>query len=341
MTLSPDDFLAPRWLRNGHLQSILPSLQVRRPIIERRAARMLAASREILLDCGDGVRLQCFHSAQPRSEGCEPRSVVVLLHGWEGSAESLYILSLGQLLFENGHDVVRLNLRDHGATHHLNRELFHSCRLAEVVGAIRRLNTLFPSTPLDLLGFSLGGNFMLRVAAEAGNANLNLGRVIAVSPVLDPIETLHALEHGFALYHRYFIYKWTRSLMKKQAAWPQDYDFRDLVKLASLRHMTAEMVRRFTEFPTLEDYLNGYAITGSRLARLEVPSTVITASDDPIIPVGALERVARCSSLKLVVTRHGGHCGFLDGLNGPSWIERRVLAELSAGRAESQSVAIG
>ena len=68
---------------------------------------------------------------------------MVLLHGWEGSADSLYVLSLAQLLFEQRFEVVRLNLRDHGDTHHLNRELFHSCRLPEVVGAVRALQQRF------------------------------------------------------------------------------------------------------------------------------------------------------------------------------------------------------
>ncbi len=225
-----------------------------------------------------------------------------LLHGWEGSAESLYILSLGQQLFERGFEVVRLNLRDHGDTHHLNRELFHSCRLPEVVGAVVSLQRLFPGKPLHLVGFSLGGNFMLRVAAQAGDAGLDVAKVIAVSPVLDPGETLIALEHGMPGYQFYFVRKWMRSLLKKQALWPGDYDFRELGRLADLRRMTAELVRRFTEFPSLDDYLNGYSITGGRLARLEVPANIITALDDPIIPAHSLgasrpvlsDRRARC-----------------------------------------------
>ena len=130
---SSAEFRPPRWLRGEHLQSILPSFPGRRPLVERRARPMLAASRELLLDCGDGVRLQAFHSPAPLTAcaACRApgRPTVVLLHGWEGSARSLYVLSLAQTLFEQGHDVVRLNLRDHGDTHHLNRDLFHSCRL--------------------------------------------------------------------------------------------------------------------------------------------------------------------------------------------------------------------
>ncbi len=334
-----DDFRPPAWLRNRHLQSMLASTAARRGPIARRAAPLVAAQREMLLDCGDGVRLQCFHSSPGRSRG----TPVVLVHGWEGSAESLYVLSLGQQLFERGFEVLRLNLRDHGDTHHLNRELFHSCLLPEVVGAMRALQRDLGGRQLRLVGFSLGGNFMLRVGAQARSAGLDIARIIAVSPVLDPGDTLRALEGGFFGYPVYFVRKWWRSLLKKQAAWPAHYDFAGLRRVRDLRRLTAELIQRFTNFGSLEEYLDGYSITGGRLAGLEVPTTLITSLDDPIIPAGALERLARPPALRVVVTRFGGHCGFLDRLTGPTWVERRILAELDAAdeRAELGAVLTG
>jgi predicted alpha/beta-fold hydrolase len=327
--LAPDDdFRPPRWLRNRHLQSILPSLPARRRWVMPRTAPLRAASQEILLDCGEGVRLQCFHSDPARAGIARAERVAILVHGWEGNAEAIYILSLAQQLFALGFDVVRLNLRDHGDTHHLNRELFHSCRLPEVQGSIRRLQEMFAGKPLHLIGFSLGGNFMLRVAAQA-DAALNIANVIAVSPVLDPGATLSALENGFRPYHRYFVRKWLASLFKKQAAWPGDYDFSDFVRVPELRSLTAKLVVRYTEFATLEDYLNGYSITGNQLAGLAVPSSVITALDDPIIPIEGLKMLARPAALKVIVTRHGGHCGFLEDLVAPSWVERWIVAQLA------------
>ena len=321
-------FRPPPWLRNGHIQSILSSLSVRRRWLARSWTGVLASSRELVLDCGEGVRLQAFHSARPPHEVLAPTRVAVLLHGWEGSADSLYVLSLAQELYARGFEVVRLNLRDHGETHHLNRELFHSCRLAEVIGAVRDLQRRFRGRALHLAGFSLGGNFMLRVAAHAGLAGLDLARVVAISPVLEPAATLRALEQGLATYHSYFVRKWMSSLMKKQAAWPQHYDFAQLRKLADLRRMTSELVRQFTEFESLEEYLSGYAITGARLAQLAVPSTIITALDDPIIPAADLERLAQSPALRVITTRHGGHCGFLQRLRSATWAERRAAAEL-------------
>lgn len=317
-----EDFRPPFWLRNRHLQSMLASVGVRRGPIVRRAAALLAAQRELLLDCGEGVRLQCFRSTPVR--GGEP---VVVLHGWEGSADSLYVLSLGQQLFERGFDVMRLNLRDHGETHHLNRGLFHSCRLPEVMGALRALQRL-TARPLRLVGFSLGGNFMLRAAAQAGAAGLDLVRVLAISPVLDPHETLRALESGFRAYSLYFVRKWWRSLRIKQAIWSQDYDFRDISGTRDLRRLTAELIRRYTHFTSLDEYLDGYSLTGPRLQTLQTPSTLITSLDDPIIPPAGLDQLARPRSLHIVVTRRGGHCGFLERLTGPTWAERRVVAAL-------------
>jgi predicted alpha/beta-fold hydrolase len=308
---------------------MLASLPPRRGRVEQHAIPMRAASEELLLDCGDGVVLQAYH-ASPAKHGREPGKVLaVLLHGWEGSAESTYVLSAAQTLFAHGFEVVRLNLRDHGATHHLNRDLFHSCRLPEVVGAVRSLAARFANRPIVLAGFSLGGNFMLRVAADPEARHLPLQRVVAVSPVLDPAVTMTTLERGSAIYHTYFVRKWTRSLAKKQQVWPDLYDFGDLLRVRSLREMTRQLVQRHTEYPSMDDYLAGYAITGNRLTSLAAPATVLTSLDDPIIEATDLARLARTPHLDIVTTAHGGHCGFLENLGGTNWVDTQLVKLLS------------
>ncbi len=305
----------------------------RRGAVERRALPLIAASREELIDCGDGVTLQAFASTQERRGRAPSDTVSVLLHGWEGSAESLYILSLGQTLFAAGHDVVRLNLRDHGDTHHLNHELFHSCRLPEVLGAVRRIAAAHSGKRLNLIGYSLGGNFMLRVGAEAPSVGLDIARIIAVSPLLDPAVTMRTLEAGPWIYHRYFVLKWSRSLEKKQLAWPGSYDFRDLLRTKSLRIMTDELVRNFTTYPSTSEYFAGYTITGGRLAPMTARATVLASLDDPIIPARDLERLARAPRLEVVATRHGGHCGFIESLGPCTWADAWIANALTPGRS--------
>ena len=322
------EFRPPAWLANPHVQSVFPSLPFRRPAVERRCRQLIAVSSATVLDCGDGVRLLA-HQATQRSLGRDPAArFAVLLHGWEGSSDSLYVLSLGQFLLDRGFDVVRLNLRDHGDSHHLNEGIFHSCRIAEVVGAVQRLQALNPGRGLNLVGFSLGGNFFLRVAARARAAGLDLERVVAVCPVLDPERTLRQLERGWALYRRYFVWKWSRSLRKKQAAWPQLYDLDEVIALDNLTDMTDLLARRYGGYASLAEYLRGYAIVGEALAGIAARTRIIAAGDDPIIPAEDLARLAQPPSLTITSTRFGGHCGFYEGRSGSTWIEREVYATL-------------
>jgi hypothetical protein len=318
-------FEPPLGLRNPHLQSILASQPPRRWFVLRRARELVAASRDLLVDCGDGVRL-LGHYAQQRDGNGE---LVLLLHGWEGSAESMYVLSCAAHLYALGFDVFRLNLRDHGPTHHLNPELFHSCRIAEVVGAVRAVQALAPAQRLSLVGYSLGGNFALRVAVRAPAAGIRLRQVIAVCPVLDPAETLDRLEHGSWIYRNYFVLKWRRSLLLKKQAWPDLYDLDELIEERNLTSMTERLVLRYSGYPDLMSYLAGYAIVGPVLAPLVVPSRIIMALDDPIIPAGDRARLAAPAALTITTTAHGGHCGYLDGFVGESWADRQVAAILA------------
>jgi len=324
------EFVPPRRLRHHHVQSIYPSLPLRRRGVERRCAELLRASADLLVDCGDGVRLLA-HLAMQETLGRAPAGkIAVLLHGWEGSAQSLYVVSLGQHLFDAGYDVVRLNLRDHGESHHLNQEIFHSCRIGEVVGAVHSLQQMHAAKRLMLAGFSLGGNFCLRVGARAAAAGIDIARIVAVCPVLDPEHTLVRLESGWKLYREYFVWKWRRSLRKKQQAWPQAYpSLDDVMRLGNLTEMTDRLACRYGGFSSLQDYLRGYAIVGPVLQSLEASPRlnvrIITAADDPIIPATDLDRLARPPNLEITVTKFGGHCGFYDGAPGPTWVEREIL----------------
>jgi predicted alpha/beta-fold hydrolase len=294
-------------------------------MVERAARALLRQSVDEMIDCGDGIRLLAHHT--PPVSGGSPR-LAVLIHGWEGSANSLYILSTATRLWCEGFRLVRLNLRDHGPSHHLNRELFHSCRLAEVVGAMKWIQERFPDEQIFLGGFSLGGNFALRIAAQAPAAGLRLARVAAICPVLDPEETMDALEYGWPGYRAYFMRKWRRSLHKKREAFPDEYDFTSLEQFRSIKKMTAYFVTHFTEFPDLETYLRGYAVTGDRLAGIEAPTSVLLADDDPVIPVTALSRVARPPPLTVQRSSFGGHCGFIAGYRLRSWLDDYIVAAM-------------
>lgn len=325
------DFRPPRWLGNPHLQSVLASSGLRRRLSARRCALVERDTRELVLDCGDGVRLQGFLTRQ--RVRAQARGLVVLLHGWEGSARSTYVLGTGARLLEEGCDVFRLNFRDHGDTHHLNRGLFHSCRIDEVVGAVRALRRDFADGPLAVCGFSLGGNFTLRVALHAPDA---VAYALAVCPVVSPQSGLYGLESGPSFYAHYFLRKWRDSLRRKQALFP-DVDWFSPAEFAGdLRALTRALVLRHTDFGSLENYLDGYSIAGARLRGLAVPATILTAADDPLIPVADFHALELPPQVELDIAARGGHCGFLEGPSLRSFTEdyiaQRMRAQLDAAR---------
>jgi predicted alpha/beta-fold hydrolase len=317
-------FRPPRLLAHHHLQSTLTQAPWRRRRVLARAGALLGSSAVEIVDCGDGIRLQGFLSAPARGS----RGTVILLHGWEGSADSGYILSAGSALLAAGFSVFRLNLRDHGDTKALNEGLFHSCRIDEVFNAVRCVRERHAAERFAIVGHSLGGNFALRIAARAARAGLSIDRVIAVCPVLKPTSTMHALDHGLWFYRRYFLERWRRSLVEKAAAFPHIYRFGDLRRFATLSATTAFFVENYTEFDSLEQYLEGYAVTGGVLASVAVPTRILLAADDPVIPVRDLESIARPDAIEVDVLPRGGHCGFMDSQTGPSWIDREIVADL-------------
>ena len=93
--------------------------------------------------------------------------------------------------------------------------------------------------------------------------------------------------------------------------------------------MTRLLVKTHTDYPSMGDYLAGYAITGNRLTTLAAPATVVTSLDDPIIHHADLARLARVPQLNIVTTEHGGHCGFIESLGDSNWIDAQVIKWLS------------
>ncbi|MDJ0655243.1 MAG: alpha/beta fold hydrolase [Xanthomonadales bacterium] len=338
------DFSPHPLVRNAHIQSILASSALRKSSLLSRASGMVAASEELILHAGveegEEIRLQGFLS-RPAQRAGRPGPLadhlVVMLHGWEGSANSNYMLDAGDLLWRQGYTVCRLNFRDHGDTHHLNPGIFHSCRLDEVVRAIGSLVDQVKPRHLFLAGFSLGGNFSLRVALRAPAAGLNIRHLVAVSPVISPHNGLRAIETAPWFYSYYFMRKWRRSLRRKAELFPQHQRVSSMLK-ADMRELTALLVENYTEFPDLDAYLDGYSVAGSRLQDLQVPATIITARDDPVIPLEDFHRLMLPASTRTVLTHHGGHCGFIESLDFGSWIPG-FIADTLARHADAEPLA--
>jgi len=269
-------------LRNSHVQTIGSSLFVRTPT--------LPSSHRLELPCRDGIVLEAWHTPGPKGR-------VILIHGWLGSADSSYIkMSAAELLAE-GHDIVRLNLRDHGNTAHLNEGMFNSARLGEVVDACRQLAT--QSTAL--VGYSLGGNFALRVAAATGIPAL------AICPPVDPEASCHAIDNGSPVYRHYFLNKWRRALAAKEAVYPDQYEFSEAMRYRTVLGLTEHFIGGLLPYPSASEYFSAYKLDAAMLAGS--PVEIIGAGDDPVIPASGF--AALNGQVNQTITRYGGHCGYV------------------------------
>ena len=230
-------FNPPWYLRSGQIQTILASTPLRawgkNPVRD--------AAEEITIKTPQGIRLQGYHSPQGSAH---PRGLAILLHGWEGSADSTYIACTGRALYQRGYDIFRLNFRDHGSSHHLNPGIFYAVLLEEVFQAVEQISRIMEGKPVFLVGFSLGGNFALRIARQMGHAPIkNLRHIVAISPVLDPEKATVSIDRQ-TMIRRYFLKKWLQSLQIKQGLFPEVYDFSELYKLNTIMAVTDKMIEQ-------------------------------------------------------------------------------------------------
>lgn len=316
-------FEPPFGLKNPHLQTILSSQGPRKSGRDRRFKRYLKNQRSMILDGGQDIRLQGYHN---QSANQKSHQLVILIHGWEGSHESTYMKSMAATLLDAGFDVFRLNLRDHGGTHHLNQDVFNSTMIDEVMASIENLQTQLSYARYSLVGFSLGGNFCLRVAANAHQTAINLEQVIAFCPVIHAEQSNTVLnQRRNFVYSKYFVRKWRSSLRKKLEHWPE-YEFGEqLNQFTNLNQMNEALIPKYTQFQELSAYFDAYAIDGNKLASTICPCYLHFAKDDMIIPVEGATLLADNPDLHVTVTEHGGHCGYLMNWRGDSWQDVRAL----------------
>lgn len=324
--IDTSQYRVPGYLRNAHLQTMLNSQGPRK----WRARRILGRldSQSLVLVAEDGTRLL---AELDRAHGAGSTALVVLIHGWEGSSRSSYLVTTAAELLAQGFDVLRINLRDHGDSHHLNPELFNSTRSPEVASALQGFIDERDYQRLFLVGFSLGGNFVLRIAADRGG-ELGVNACVAICPPTDPARAMDALNNGFFVYENYFFRRWRDSLRRKLDCFPEHDYANDLARAKTLDDLNRLLIPRHTIYDRVEDYFAAYALVGERLSTLVSPAYLIAAQDDPIIPVDDLARIEPIELLHIETCRFGGHCGFLQNLAAHSWAEDRILQILQQHR---------
>ena len=225
-------------------------------------------------------------------------------------------------LHEAGFSVARLLLRDHGGTAQLNEELFNAARIDEVVDACNWLAEHYASDGCGLMGYSLGGNFVLRLAAHP-EISPRFRSALAVCPVLDPAASVIALDRGWIGYRRYFVGRWRKAFDAKHQAFPERYDSAIVHRLSLVATVTDYFVSRYTPFRDADEYYSHYTLRREFFRRMRMPVRILSTEDDPVLPAEHARALLGPGGDAEVVTlvSHGGHCGFIQDFRLTSPLE--------------------
>ncbi|MBL8663332.1 MAG: alpha/beta fold hydrolase [Candidatus Odyssella sp.] len=305
------------WL-NGDLQTVRNMIVRPRPGFADAPARRIAFAMDD--GTGDSLLADLHAPAAPR------RPLAVLIHGLTGCGESFYVLSTARALLDRGHPVLRLNLRGAGPSAGACREQYHAGRTADVARVLGALDPALTREGVVAVGYSLGGNVLLKLLAETGAA-APVRRAAAVSPPVDLAAAARCiLRPRNRLYQRYLLAR-----MKAEArATRGGLDARAAAAVAAARDIVEyddSVVAPRYGFASAADYY-ARCSSGPRLGAIRVPTLVVHSRDDPWIPPAALEAAARAGndSLRIVLTERGGHVGFHGAGAALPWHDGLVAA---------------
>lgn len=316
--LTEFEFRPLPFLRNAHVQTVLgalvPGLDC--PLPDQRH----------LVRLPDGDALVLHNNTPLGWKLGDP--LALLVHGLSGSHASPHISRLAALLLTRRVRVVRMDLRGAGAGLALARGVYNASRSADVRAALTEIHTWSPSSPLLLVGLSLGGALVLRMAGEAaGQLPPGLTRLAAVSPPLDLARcaALIALPKN-RIYEDAFCRDLLFEARKRQRLFP------DLPPLNFPRSRMT--IRLFDDlytaprggFVDAADYYRR-ASCAALIPHIPLPAMILTARDDPFIAIEPFEELKAPSNVQVRIVKHGGHLGFLgwDGVGGIRWAEHRIV----------------
>ena len=321
-----------RGLSNGHLQTIVGNYLPRPPFLAHGVAEAVE------VDPADGSRVLCHCHWQPEPVRAS-RLTVVLVHGLEGSSDSRYIQGITARAFAAGFNAIRMNMRNCGRTDELTPTLYHSGLSADVGAVMRHYEQQFGLKRMALVGYSMGGNLVLKLAGEWGQQK-PLCAVAAVCPAIDLVLGADALHEPLnRAYEWNFLHGLRRRYARKQELFPAAYVAPgEIGRVRSIREFDHKIVARYCGFRDADDYY--YRAASARVIdRIAVPTFVLQALDDPFIRLSAdtREKILANPHIEFVETRHGGHCAYLsrDPGNEIHWAEAMVIRFLQKMDAET------
>jgi uncharacterized protein len=314
-------YLAPRWLRNGHLMTVVAWARPR-----RLGALPRPDLREFRTEAHTTVVAACHWQPERTAH-----ATLLLLHGLEGSSDAHYMRGIADKAWRAGMNVVRLNQRNCGGTEHLTPGLYHSGLTTDPRAVLMELIDQDGLPAIVLAGYSMGGNVLLRLAGEFGDAAPpQLKGVAAVSPVIDLAACVDAIERrGNWIYQWNFMRNLRARMRRKAKVFPDAFDLAPLARLRTIRGFDDTYTAPNHGFGDAANYY--YQASALRLIdRIRIPTLIISAADDPFVPPSIFDapEVRNNPAIRVEILPHGGHGAFISRRGGDDdgyWAESAIV----------------
>jgi predicted alpha/beta-fold hydrolase len=305
------EFAPRRFFSNRHLQTVLGNFL--------RRVDSLPPAETVLIEVAPAIgdapssRIRCDCHWQPADIRAS-RPTAIIVHGLEGSSNSQYVVGNANKLWQAGANIVRMNMRNCGGTEALSSTLYHSGLSGDVGAVMDHFIRLHGLTSIGLIGYSMGGNLVLKLAGDLGaSAPRQLRSVIGVSPAIDlgpSADALHDPQNR--IYEIKFLYALIARYRRKVALLPHVYDPTRADGIRSIRAFDERITAFYSGFTGADDYY--YRAASARvLERITVPALVLNSADDPFIRLlpESRAKIAANPNMTFYESAHGGHCAFL------------------------------
>jgi hypothetical protein len=297
----PTTFRPHRWLRGGHAQTLAAFF------LSRRINLPAAERRLVEVELGVPVLCECHWQEDRRA------LTLVVVHGLEGSSESQYMWGIAQRGLAAGMNVVRMNQRNCGGMDHCAPTLYNSSRSGDVAAVARELIERDGVTGLVLVGYSMGGNLVLKLAGEWGsNGPAQFRGVVAVCPAVNLAAGADALHQpANRIYEYYFLVQLFRRFRRKVRLFPETFDASRLRGVRTLREFDDRVTAYYCGFAGADDYY-ARASANNVIDRIARPTLVIHAANDPFVLIlpETREKILSNPNITYEEAPDGGHCAF-------------------------------
>jgi len=257
----------------------------------------------------------------------QPRGEIVLVHGLEGSSDAGYARSMSFAALERGWATHRFNMRGCGGTEALSLTSYHAGQTGDLLAVLRERRRSTGAS-LVVVGFSLGANVALKLAGELGDEAQGL--LAAVCAISTPID-LHACARALAerrnfIYQRRFLSRLKDRIRRRHLQDPRMYTLEHLPKIRTIEDFDDYYTSKLFGFGTAANYFRTQS-SNQFLERIRIPTLLIQAKDDPLIPYAVYDHPAFAQNpcLQLLSVDHGGHLGFLARRNPRFWVDGVVM----------------